>query len=633
MDAPLTRSSSSSPGQASRLGTAAAALILVLAGVHVVATRLSWSDARMQTDAGIWAYIGGRILDGAVLYRDLWESKPPGIYYTFAAMESLFGVGSDRALLWMDAVLSAAVLWLTYVAARRFASRVPAAAAVAMLGIIFCHRGLADWGDNVEKFVALFEMLAFVLLSRRLVGRGPGAAGDGPAVDRRLLPWILAGACCGGASLFKQTGIVFLMAILPLVAMHVVAGEHVRRRASLRRAAALVGGFAAVWLPVILLMSTAGMLAPFVKQVLLYDLARVGSSEWERSRLADPEHWSTVIGLLWLAGILMGPAAVAAIYRIRRGLARGADQSSAGPRQERLARRGQERTASEPVAAGAAENGVPRGACPRSPRTAGEASQASDGLSGRLPGVVLPWWALAMAVVVAAPYGYGHYLLQAAPPATLLVAWFFDQTLRLRGERAWATVAMVTAVLSLSPLRDHFLFTFDANYEFRQAYRILGGRLDGIVEAIQSQTTPDQSVMVWPSDDAISYYAGRRTPLECSNSDVIFKDKIARLDPPMETLLARLQADPPDVIVDWTPVDVEKPDASDPTGEPHLLTPAGGFSLAEDADDAHPMLEGRTLAPLKRWVRANYGGQRRVGLCTFYDRGLPWRSWQEVLLP
>ncbi len=596
MDAPLTRSSSSSPGQASRLGTAAAALILVLAGVHVVATRLSWSDARMQTDAGIWAYIGGRILDGAVLYRDLWESKPPGIYYTFAAMESLFGVGSDRALLWMDAVLSAAVLSLTYVAARRFASRVPAAAAAAVLGIIFCHRGLADWGDNVEKFVAFFEMLAFVLLSRRLVGRGPGAAGDGPAVDRRLLPWILAGACCGGASLFKQTGIVFLMAILPLVAMHVVAGGHVRRRASLRRAAALVGGFAAVWLLVILLMSTAGMLAPFVKQVLLYDLARVGSSEWERSRLADPEHWSTVIGLFWLAGILMEPAVVAAVYRIRRGF----DRASAGPVRE---------------------------------PAHGEAVRTSDAPSGTLPGVVFLWWAMAMAVVIVAPYGYGHYLLQAAPPAALLVAWFFDQTLRLRGERAWATIAFVTAILSLSPLRDHFLFTFDANYEFRQAYRILGGRLDGIVEAIQSQTSPGQSVMVWPTDDAISYYAGRRTPLECSNSDVIFKGKVARLDPPMETLLVRLQADPPDVIVDWTPVDVERPDADDPAGEPHLLTPAGGFSLAEDADDTHPMLEGRTLAPLKRWVRSNYGGQRRVGLCTFYDRGLPWRSWQEVLLP
>src|ERR1700752_467594 len=88
--------------------------LIALALAHVVATRLSWADIPLQTDTGMWAYMGGRLLDGAGLYRDLWDSKPPGIFYAFAVNEWLFGVGQDRSLLWMDALLTVAICALTW---------------------------------------------------------------------------------------------------------------------------------------------------------------------------------------------------------------------------------------------------------------------------------------------------------------------------------------------------------------------------------------------------------------------------------------------------------------------------------------------------------------------------------------
>jgi hypothetical protein len=114
-----------------------------------------------------------------------------------------------------------------------------------------------------------------------------------------------------------------------------------------------------------------------------------------------------------------------------------------------------------------------------------------------------------------------------------------------------------------------------------------------------------------------------------SNADVIFKGKINRLDPPMGRLLDHLKAHPPEVIVDSTALRVVLP--SDPSrAEPYLMVQAG-VSLLEAPSERHEMLEGRLLAPLKRWVRDNYGGQQRVGNCTIYYRGQAWRQWQEYL--
>src|ERR1043166_2581740 len=37
-------------------------------------------------DQGVFAYAGRVILRGGWPYRDVWDLKPPGIYYTYAAM-------------------------------------------------------------------------------------------------------------------------------------------------------------------------------------------------------------------------------------------------------------------------------------------------------------------------------------------------------------------------------------------------------------------------------------------------------------------------------------------------------------------------------------------------------------------
>src|SRR5262245_10675214 len=42
-------------------------------------------------DQGVFAYAGSVILRGGWPYRDVWDVKPPGIYYTYAAMLACTG--------------------------------------------------------------------------------------------------------------------------------------------------------------------------------------------------------------------------------------------------------------------------------------------------------------------------------------------------------------------------------------------------------------------------------------------------------------------------------------------------------------------------------------------------------------
>jgi hypothetical protein len=289
----------------------------LLALAHVIGTRLVWSGIPLQRDAGIWAYMGSRLLEGARLYRDLWDQKPPGIYYTFAGVERLFGVRNVQALVWLDAAVTVLVLAVTYRVARRFASATASAAGVLILAIIYGHRVLADWGDNCEKFVALFEMIALWIVMSDQSRDREGASRDIRGALRRsftvaaLIGLFAAGAACGVASLYKQTGILFLLA----ASLHFALDSAISRPSAKARPIVILWlGFLAVWTPVLLGLTEAGTLRYFWQDVVVYDFLRI-SPEGEGGRLATPEHWSQVWESFKLVIVLFAPALLVLVPR------------------------------------------------------------------------------------------------------------------------------------------------------------------------------------------------------------------------------------------------------------------------------------------------------------------------------
>ncbi len=556
---------------------------IVLAGLvlaHVLATRWSWRDIPLQTDTGIWAYFGWRILDEALPYRDLWDNKPPGVFYAFAAVEWLFGGERDPAavqshlpLLWLDALLTVAVCGLAYLVARRFAGRLASLAAVALLSLVFCHRVLADWGDNAEKFVALFEMLACLLILRAhaRAGRGPGFQSprptdrpsgqpSGAGVPARHptatglfsfdvpLASLAAGLCCGVAAMFKQTGMLFLLAALLWNAWRAFRGR--QAAPALKCIGALILGAAAPWLILGAWMLHAGIFADFWRQAVAYDLLRVGSGDAERSRLLDVEHWRGVLSTLELTAILFAPAAVGLLGYL----------------------------------------------CTLR-KTVSPAQHPSAPADRGLLALVVAYSVLTVAVFPVAPHGYGHYLLQAALPAAVLVAWWFGRIAERKAHQVLSIATACALVASAPAQRDHFAFTFDPDNVYRLGYRDQAVRTAALVELVRSESAPGESVMVWPTDHAVSFYAARRTPLEVGHSIDIFQGKLALIDPPMPEFLRRVQADPPDVIVDWS----------------GLRASAQDFSLQSAPAEPLKTAEDPALAPWRQWIGRDYHLARRIG--------------------
>jgi hypothetical protein len=398
---------------------------------------------------------------------------------------------------------------------------------------------------------------------------------------RAAARWVLIGLCCGLAATFKQTG----TALLVLLSIGILARWRALGRSSGWGALALCWlGVAIPWIGIVEWLRAQGSLAYFWRQVLVHDLFRATSAEHQRWRLLEWDHWANVGRNLFLSMIVFGPALAACMAFWTRRRPAKAEESGAD-----------------------------------------ESNDVEFGM-------VMVYAIVATLIFVVAPFGYGHYLLQAAPPAAVLAARAMDAPWSPRKRPATSLVFAISLLAGVWQLRDHVQFLMSPQSDARKAYHHRRQRVDHLVRVVRATSADDQAVIVWPSDPAVNYYAGRRTPLEICQAIDIFGGKIRLLDPTLPEVLKRLQAIPPDIIVDWTPIAVQPSVGADTTLPTELMVPAGGFSLAEEPDPEHPHLEGRLLAPLKEWVRREYGGQIRYGdTCTVYFRSKPWRDWRDYL--
>ncbi|MDR3765345.1 MAG: glycosyltransferase family 39 protein [Acidobacteriota bacterium] len=74
-----------------RLSPVAEWLVLALAVIYVVLTLLPCISTPPGRDQGTYLTVGNSLLHGKVLYRDIWDNKPPAIFYVSAAVGAVFG--------------------------------------------------------------------------------------------------------------------------------------------------------------------------------------------------------------------------------------------------------------------------------------------------------------------------------------------------------------------------------------------------------------------------------------------------------------------------------------------------------------------------------------------------------------
>ena len=89
--------------------------LLVLMTVAAFVVRVPSIAEPLGTDQGLWASAARALSRGQLLYRDVWDQKPPGIFLLYLSAFDVLG-WTPAAVNWLDIVaslLTAIVLFAT----------------------------------------------------------------------------------------------------------------------------------------------------------------------------------------------------------------------------------------------------------------------------------------------------------------------------------------------------------------------------------------------------------------------------------------------------------------------------------------------------------------------------------------
>lgn len=157
----------------------------------------------LHTDQATFCLIGQGLLRGQMLYRDLWDNKPPGIFYIYAIIVKIFG-----NVMWSVGVID--ILWLLLISvcifyfSRRFLGAPAAALAMVFNAARHCQQGYIN-AAQPEAFLMLCVFAAWFLLL--------------PEGRWRRSRCLAAGLAFGMAFWLKYNAVVFFpfLALLPFL--------------------------------------------------------------------------------------------------------------------------------------------------------------------------------------------------------------------------------------------------------------------------------------------------------------------------------------------------------------------------------------------------------------------------------
>jgi hypothetical protein len=286
------------------------AVALALACISQLAVH--WREN--SADSHLFAYYGWEIAQGGRPYLDVWDNKPPGIWWINAIVTFAFGLGvetdlaSGGAALLLAAVATAGICRIVWGASSAWLGAI---AAIVVLG----HNAFEGGANRIEPWLVACELLgvwAFLAARER----------------RSLRLYLLAGAALALAPWFKQTGLAAIVACAAVACIDaLIRWRQGTRGAALWPPAALLLGHLSVHGLGVLALAHAGAL----------DAARHAIVEFNAHYIAQRQgHWEFFQAVRtlfepWRALVALAiPVAVGAAWR-GADLARQPRTADAGP--------------------------------------------------------------------------------------------------------------------------------------------------------------------------------------------------------------------------------------------------------------------------------------------------------------
>ncbi len=202
------------------------ALILLIAPVVTVSEIAAHTRVDVVDDQ-LFGFFGWRIAHGAVVYRDVWDNKPPGIYWT-NALGFVLGRDSYAGVIGLCVLAVTVQLVSFFVVAATVYTRGAAAIGTVLAAFFFTHGFFQGGTNRTETFLMACELTAMAFYFRGFV-------------RDRWWKWYLAGMCAGCAFLYKQVGLAAWGTMGLHTIILVVLGD-LPWRSGLRRCLLLAGG-------------------------------------------------------------------------------------------------------------------------------------------------------------------------------------------------------------------------------------------------------------------------------------------------------------------------------------------------------------------------------------------------------
>jgi len=128
--------------------------LATFAAMFIANVAIDPSFSSLSRDAGAFAYCGQQIDEGALLYRDCWDNKPPAIYYLDAAIIAIGG--ANRWSLWLfQAIWLSINAVVIYAILRRIWSSGPALLSTALFLFTLLYPVYFSGGNLTETYALL----------------------------------------------------------------------------------------------------------------------------------------------------------------------------------------------------------------------------------------------------------------------------------------------------------------------------------------------------------------------------------------------------------------------------------------------------------------------------------------------
>jgi hypothetical protein len=214
-------------------------LLLGLLAVCAFCVRTASIAEPLGADQSLWASAARGMSHGQRLYRDVWEQRPPGIYWIYLTGFRVLG-WTSATVAWLDILASATTAALLFLIARNLSNTLTGALVAALYASLTMPAWLYSHGGFLERSVCetfIATCVAFGAWSAVQVReRNSGAAA------------VALGLSAGAAVVLKPNAGLYFPALLLWVALYRDRGSSARLVAVAILAGAIVPALALLWL-------------------------------------------------------------------------------------------------------------------------------------------------------------------------------------------------------------------------------------------------------------------------------------------------------------------------------------------------------------------------------------------------